>query len=328
MAHATDAATRSKGYRIDFERLKENQDDKWIKRGRLGRWLCFIVCVILMFAVPTWFCWFWASFIGFPIIGGLVGFAIGGWIAHELVPDRFLINNAELGAYVTENLFGGEMVAYGPGAHPCYPQEQRNKKGNYSLEVLTLSFQVKISTETSQVLIDCEYEYAVSLRNITRAIALDISTVERGLVAFMANFLTSKCAGKNAEWVRGHIDDLNKELSGEFVGHAESFASRYGLLTATLVISKISFPESVQQTRDAIDKAANMHTVVAKLYGITPEDLAGRLAKKEISIADYNKMLNRAIVESGNAKMTFNVLEADIPALVGKLAEKFTKGGA
>jgi hypothetical protein len=299
-------------------------------RGRYGRGLILILSVVAMFSVPTLLVGYWGSFTGIPlitVIGGLIGFRVGGYFVSRLIPDRFLVNNAEWVGYVTENIAGGEMVPYGPGLHVSYPWEQRNQKGNYSLEVLTLPFQVKISTVTSQVLVDCDYEFAINLPRITQAIGINTSTVENGLVSFMANFLTSKCSGpeKDAEWVRGHIDDLNEALSQEFGPSAESFATKYGFITVSLVINKISFPESVQATRDAIDKAANMHTVVAKLYGMEPEDLQQKLASKEITVAEYNKMLNRALVESGNAKMGFNVFEADIPALLAKLAEKFTK---
>lgn len=335
MAHV--ATATKKGYRVSLQKPDDSQIPNK-DRERLLRWANLLVFGGLMFAVPLWLVHWWGSMIGFPMIGALIGFGIGGYTASKLIPDRFLVNNLEWTAFVTQSMFGGGMVPYGPGLHPAYPWEERSQEGNYPLTVVTRSFKTSIATSTSRVIIGGEYEYAMSLKNITLAIGIDETTIEEGLTAFISSFLISECSKQNedgtprdAEWVRSHSSELNKALANEFMEregggeNPDSFEARFGFITVTIVINNIAFPDDVQKTRDAIDEAVTLHKVVAGLYGMTPEVLTERIKSKEISVKDYNTMLNRAMASSGNAKMNVQVLEADIPALVSKLAE--TLGG-
>jgi len=318
------------GYRID---LKTPYDNQITSRDRFGRGVNLVASLLLMYLLPAWFFWYWGSIMGIPIIGGFIGFAVGGYVAARLIPSRFLINNPEWTAYVTQNMFTGKMVPYGPGLHPSYWWEQHSKEGNYPLNVITRSFTTSIATKTSKVVIGVEYEYAISLKDIMRAIGIDESTIENGITAFIESFLISRCARDDAEKVRGDIDALNEALANEFMEtetggrDPRSFENTYGFVTVGIVISSIALPEAVQKTRDAVDEAAQLHAVVAKLYGLPPEELSRKLASKEISLKDYNTMLNRAMATSDNAKMDVTVLEADIPALLGKVASRFAKGG-
>ena len=334
MAHV--ATATKKGYRVSLQKPNDRKQIPNTDRNRFWRWISLIGFGGLMFVGPLWLVHWWGSMIGFPIIGALIGVGIGGYIASKLIPDRFLVNNLEWTAFVTQSMFGGGMVPYGPGLHPAYPWEERSKEGNYPLTVVTRSFQTSIATSTSKVIIGGEYEYAMSLRHITLAIGIDETTIEEGLTAFISSFLISECSKQNedgtsrdAEWVRSHSSELNEALANEFMEresggeNPDSFEARFGFVTVTIVINSITFPDDVQKTRDAIDEAITLHKVVAGLYGMPPEVLAERIKTKEISVKDYNTMLNRAMASSGNAKMNVQVLEADIPALISKLAENF-----
>jgi hypothetical protein len=270
------------------------------------------------------------------VTGFLVGFAVGGALEAWFAPNRMFIYNPEWTGYVTQDIFFGTMVPYGPGLHLSHWWEERNKGGNYSLKVITRDFSASIATKTAKVVIKGKYEYAINLALIARAIGVDETTLESGITAFIENFLTSQCANEDAYAVRGMIDVLNGKLAAEFMcdeGCDEdnvqiaSFGDKYGFITVSVVIDNIALPEAAQKTRDAIDEASALHSVVATLYGFTPEKLAEKLASKEISVKDYNTMLNRALAASENATMDLKVIEADIPALVGEIAKQFTKGG-
>jgi len=328
-----EATATKKGYRI---KLEKPNDDQITDRDRFGRWAWLIVCSVIIFAFPTWLLWYWASFIN-PVIGfigGLLGFGVGGYIASKLIPDRFLTDNKEWTAFVTQDMFGGGMVPYGPGLHPSYFWEERSKEGNYPLTVITRPFSVSIATKTSEVTVKGEYEYAMSLRRITLAIGVDESTIDEGITAFIESFLTNICADKDAEWVRGHINDLNEALAVEFMereGGGEdptSFEARFGFVTVSIVISNILLPKAVQKTRDAKDEATQLFEVVAQMYGIESAELKRRLKDKEISTDDYNKMLNRAMAVSDNATtMSINVIEGDAGAALAGAATRLAKGG-
>lgn len=326
-------ATKGKmGYRIN---LQKPRDKDILNRNRESRLAMFIVALVVIVGAPTALVGWWGSMADYPNLGILIGFGIGGWFASRIIPDRMVIYNPEWTGYVTQNMFKGTMIPYGPGLHFSHLWEERNKAGNYSLKVITRPLEASISTKTSKVVVKGEYEYAIYLARIENAIGVGESTIEDGLTAFIESFLISKCDHKDAETVRGMIVELNNALANEFMDTENAgkkpshFEETYGFVTVSIVIDNIAFPAAVQETRDAIDKAVQLHKVVASMYGITPKALAKKLSQKEISVKDYNTMLNRAMAASGNAKMDVHVIEADIPAIIAELAKKVTttKGG-
>lgn len=331
------ASTKHIGYRID---VRPPDDDQIRVRNRLGRWTNFIVSSAVIIGMPTILVGYWGLLLERGAIGLLLGFCVGGVFEAWLAPSRMFVYNPEWTGYVTQNIFNGKMIPYGPGLHPTYWWEERNRRGNYSLKIITRDFTASVSTKTAKVVIKGKYEYAIDLALITRAIGIDETTIESGITAFIESFLTSKCTQKDANEVRGMIDNLNEELAAEFMCNAEDecdiegelkdlagIGNKYGFITVSVVIDNITLPEAAQKTRDAIDEATALHSVVANMYGLKPEELAGKLASGEISVKDYNTMLNRALAQSGGAKMNVQVIEADIPALVQKVAGIFTKGG-
>lgn len=319
------------GYRINLQRPKDSD----VSRVRWTRWVMFVGALVCIIGAPTALIGWWGSMADYPNLGILIGFGVGGWFASRIIPDRMVIYNPEWTGYVTQNMFKGTMIPYGPGLHFSHLWEERNKAGNYSLKVVTRPFETSISTKTSKVVVKGEYEYAICLARIESAIGVGESTIEDGLTAFIESFLISKCDHADAEEVRGMIVGLNDDLADEFMDTENAgkkpshFEENYGFVTVSIVIDNIAFPEAVQKTRDAIDEAVQLHQVVAAMYGITPKALARKLSQKEISVKDYNTMLNRAMAASDNAKMDIHVIEADIPAIVAELAKKFTttKGG-
>ena len=317
-----------KGYRIDLP----TPDDKQITtRGRWWRRVNLVVSSIAILGGPILLFWWWGSFIDFSISGALAGFGIGGYIASRLIPDRLLINNPEWTAYVTQNIFGGEMVAYGPGLHPAYWWEEHNKTGNYPLKLIRRPFSQSIATKTSKAMVSGQFEYAVSLPHVERAVGVSESTIEGGANSFIENFLTSKCAGKETEWVRTNIDKLNTLLSSDFSSteveelNLDGFKEKYGFVIVSIVINSIALPDAVQKTRDAADEAANTLKVVARLYGYgenvtaLQEDIRGG----KISSEAYTEMLEHAQAQSENVKMDVQVFRGTVPSAAASLA----KGG-
>ena len=323
--------TKRKGYQID---LRPPHDGQITKRNRLGRLLSFIASSALLVVTPIAFVGYWGKLLGYEAAGLLIGFCIGGALEAWLAPRRMFIYNPEWTAYVTQDVFAGTMIPYGPGFHLSHWWEERNKRGNYSLKVITRDFKASVATQTAKVVVSGQYGYAIDLELITRAIGVDETTIENGITAFIESFLTSRCADESADKVRGMIDDLNGLLASEFMEKdgeedLKSFGDQYGFITVSVIINNIMLPEAAQKTRDAIDEAASLNSVVAKMYGLTPEELAAQLKSKIISMKDFNTMLNRALAASDNAKMDIKIIEADIPALVGKIVEQFSgeKGG-
>jgi len=318
------ADTKRVAYRI---KLEPPYDGQIKDRGRFLRMLNLVFSLAFLIAAPVTFFRYWGFLFGYEIFGSLVGLGVGGMLEAWLVPRWMFIYNPEWTGYVTQNVFTGTMVPYGPGLHPSYWWEERNKSGNYSLGVITRDFKAAIATKTAKVIISGKYEYAINLAMITKAIGIDATTIEIGITAFIDSFLTSECAEEDAGKVRGMIDKLNIDLAREFTDNAADFGDKYGFITVSVIIDNITLSDAAQKTRDAVDEASVLHSIVANLYGMKPGELADKLNSEKISVKDYNTMLNRAMATSDNAKMNINVIEADIPAIVGKVVDQLTKGG-
>lgn len=325
MAQAVKATKQR--YRIE---LKPPHDDQIKITGRI-RFFRLISCALslaIIVGIPTAFFTYVGHVLTFPRVGFLLGFAVSGWYAVGIVVNRMLIYNAEWTGYVTQDSMFGGMVPYGPGLHLSNWWEVRNAIGNYSLKVIDGTFGVGISTTTSKVTVNGEYEVAINLAKITSAIGINPASIDGAIQGFINSFLTERCATETADTIRGLIHELNDELAKMFMGEGEGkvdligFFDTYGLIVVSIVINSISLPEAVQRTRDAIDESVMVHKVAAGLMKMTPEVLAQRVLDGKMSHAEYMEVLNRAMAMSDNAT-TIQVQVHEIPALLARAAKQF-----
>lgn len=334
-----DVSAAKKGYRIKLP-IPHDRD---IERNRVSRWVELILYSIAMLLVPTFLLRWWGSFVDYPVIGTFVGLGLGVWFASQIIPNWFLIDNPEWTAYVTQDMFSGEMITYGPGLHPSKWGEERNEEGNIALEAVPLSLSVAIATGTSQVIVSVDYEYARRLSAVKGAIGFDAAAIEKGITPFIKSFLISECNGKvdkddanskdkDAKWTRAHIDDLNAALAEKFMSVGVDgqtpgkFEEGYGIILVSIAISSITLPPAVQKSLDAIDESASQLAIVAKLYGYG-DDVAALerdiLAGTKITKKEYTEMMEHAMAVSENAEMKIQVFRGDIPSAAASLA----KGG-
>jgi hypothetical protein len=340
------AAAKRMGYRIDLKPPHDNMID-WDKRDRPTRWLSMIFTTLVLVFAPALFLRIWGILINETMgtLGFWIGFAIGGVLVARFAPARMWVYNPEWTGYVTQNALSGKMVIYGPGLHPSHWWEVRNKEGNWSLQVITRSFETSIATKTSSVTVSGKYEYAMNLPQLDRAIGIDESTIDEGITAFIKSSLTEVCAEKNAEDVTGMIGELNQTLAEEFMKAekddvetpederlAERLGDKYGFVTVSIVIDNIKLPAAVQKTRDAKDEAAQLFEVVAKMYGYEDEDSKNQLRADvrsgKITKQQYNEMLNRALAASENATMNITVVEGNPENLLKGAAAQVMQGGS
>jgi hypothetical protein len=153
-----------------------------------------------------------------------------------------------------------------------------------------------------------------NLRFITNFVGIDETTIRDGFAALIRSFLSSRLAGFTLEEARNNIGNLNDELESSFMTlavdvkdsnvSAQEFEETYGIMTVILTIEGIDYPPAVQKTRDAKDEAEQQLGVVAQLYGMTVNALQKKIDSKEIPLADYNAMLDRAMAMSENATMS------------------------
>lgn len=335
MAQGGTATATREGYRIQLP-IPDDSDIE--TRNRPARLADLILSSVAMLAIPAGLLGWWGSFIN-PLctsIGMFIGLVLGGLFASRIIPKRFLVNNPEWTAYVTQDAFGGEMVVYGPGLHPSHWWEERNEEGNISLEAIPLSFSVSISTGTAQITVNVNYEYARRLYAIRGAIGFDAEAIQEGVTPFIKTFLISQCTGndennkpKDAKWARTHVHELNIGLATEFMGiqteHGETpndFEESYGIISVSIAISSVAVPPAVQKSLDAIDEAASQLAIVAKVYGYG-DDIAAMerdIRSGTITRSQYMEMLEHAMAVSENASMDIKVFRGNVPSAAASLA--------
>jgi hypothetical protein len=326
MANGTVTPAPSSGYRVEVE----EPNDSDAGRSRFPRMLSALLSAAALFNGPATLLGYWGSLMGQPYVmpAILIGYVIGGILLARISP-RLFVYNPEWGAYVTQNMFTGSMIPYGPGFHLSHFWEERNQSGNYSLKVIPVTFQVTVPTSTAAITVVGKYEYAFVLARLTTAIGIDKSTFDADIKAFIGSVITAFMANMNAEQARNSISEMNERLSQVFMGtggHISTFEMNYGITIASIVIENMKFSDAVQKTRDAKDEASGLLDIVATIHGYTSEELKALIRENKISTADYQKMLNRALAASENAKMDITVIEGDIPAYaIGALAN-FAKG--
>lgn len=321
-------------YRIEIERPTDSETNRdWVPRI-----LNVVVFSVLILAIPTTLVGLWGWILDNSTTGCLAGFTVGGIALAYIAPKRLLIYNQEWCGYVTQDLSGGGMVPYGPGLHASYLWEQRNADGNYSLKVKSRPFDVDIVTSTAGVTIHGEYEYAIDLRHIVKAIGVSEEVVNRGITTFIKNYLTNLYDETPAKVVKNEIGKMGVKLSNELMnpsGKLAAIRTKYGYKTVSINVDRISVSEEAQKTRDALDEADVLFEIVAKLHGRTREQLTEDINSGKVTDAQYQKMLTRAMAVSDN-KTTIDVkvvegLEGSpagaVAATLGALSSKTQNGG-
>jgi hypothetical protein len=321
------------GYRIEIERP---QDSDIRTRAKNVRVISAFFFSALIVAVPTIMSGLFAATVDFGTSGCLAGFLLGVFGLGNIAPRRMVVYNPEWRGYVTQDIFRGTMVPYGPGLHASHWWEQRNATGNYSLEVQRQPFDVLVSAGSGSISFAGEYEYAIDLSLIERTVGVSASVVEKGITAFIDNLLTARYADMDTKRVRtqDEIGNLGKELQNELMNRQGSLAgirNKYGYKTVGIIIEKISLPEDVQKTRNAIDEADALFEVVARLHGSTKEELKADIKSGTVTKAEYQKMLARAMAVSDNkTNINVNVIEGLEGSPAGQVAATLaaiTKGG-
>jgi len=322
------------GYRIEIER----PTDDMTSRVRESRVLSAVISSALIIVIPIILIGILGSLMHSGTTGLIIGFIIGGIALSDIAPKRMIVINPEWCGYVTQDIFSkGAMVSYGPGVHASHWWEQRNADGNYSLEVKSQPFNVGVTTASGKVIFEGQYEYAIDLSVMDLAIGIDQGVVKKGITAFIDNFLTVRFADMKSKEVRSKeaLEALGRDLQTELMDSEGTLAAihkKYGYKTVAIIIDKVSLPDDVAKTRNAIDEADALFEVVAKLHGMSKEDLtAATKPNGTITQAQYQKMLTRAMAISDN-KTTVEVkvvegLEGSPAGAVAATLDAFSKGG-
>ncbi len=319
---------KPKGLRLE----PRTPHDSYAIRDRETRWGVLIICGTLTVIAPTLLGSIWGWFIG-PTstkIGFLAGLG-GASVLTTLLVVRSLVSNPEWTGYVTLNPLNGYNIPYGPGLHPTFFWEQRNKTGNYSLKVITKTFEIPVQTKTSQVIATGILEYQIDLAHIANNVGIDETTVDAGYNGFIENFHTVRLARQTAEEALTRVDDINHDLENQFMGHATSpggetvgdFEVKYGIRTVAIALTGLKLPSAVQKTRDAVDEARKIFEVMAELKGTTPEKLREEINSGRLSKQEESELRHAALAASENAEL--KIYEGNLGGL-GALGDVISNG--
>jgi len=313
-------------------RLIDN--DSVVKRNRSGRiWVLAGTASLLLVGTPTIFTFIISTFAPMLAIPGIIGgIVVGGMMLSKLM-RRFIVSVPPATAFVTLNpllsffsMPGNPNVTYGPGDHISYFWEEREKSGNLSLQVITMEFTEEVPGKNVQLLITGSMQFKVDLSNASSFIGIDESTIRAGIIDLIKAEISQKLAGNTIDKAKSKLEEMNKDLFKKFSmlelpaepGDTEKkynpdkpseYERKYGILVVAVTVTGIDIPEKTQETRDALDQAAQVSKGIASMLGLSVTEMKRRLLTKDQKVSEYNELLDRWFVQSGKAKMDVTVFK-------------------
>ncbi len=316
--------------------LREPHDRQITDRNRAERVFSCAVIAMAILVAPTLFGTFWGWLISVLTMmpGLMLGFACGVVLLTG-VADRMFVYNREWSGYVTQDIFRGTMVCYGPGLHFSHVWEQRNKSRNIPFEAITKPFSVSVQTKTSKATPEGNYQWAVNPARMTHFIGVDSASIEEGFIGFIEAFLTRELAGKDTEEARRAIDELNRKLAAEFMGdesthlatHLSSFEEEFGIFTVSIVLTNIVLPDAVQKTRDAKDEAKALREVMAELAGYSSVvDFNKAVEENKLTPKQVDELRDDAMAISENATKEIRTIRGDLGGAAAAALDRLVGG--
>ncbi|HEY4502122.1 MAG TPA: hypothetical protein VJJ20_03620 [Candidatus Paceibacterota bacterium] len=318
----TDSPPGAPGYHID---LPIPRDNMITTRDRMRRWMWLMGTATTAFFGPIIILWMlcWLLF-NTPTLGAWLGLIAAAY-PTMLALRRGLVFNRLWQGFVTQDVFEGKAVEYGPGVHPALFWEERDEDGNMPLKPIDTTFDIQVSTLTSRVTLLVFFQWMPDIRNLrTFQGVKNEEEINAAFPPFLESFLSENLANETAEVIREKIEKVNLALAVEFMGKEDpvthqsptKLEDNYGIRVVVIRVKGFKVSEEVQRSMDARDEALRLHGIVASFQGIDEKELAEQLRNKTLSPDDYNKLLEKAMALSGNA--SYNIQKLDIPGLVAR----------
>ena len=329
---------------------QRSESDGVVNRNRIGRWIFLISSAL---GIPILTGTFLQLSIGplleFPGETSLLwitGWLLGGEIFARISPNYWVMI-PQVQFFVTLNpfrsFFGSKddpNVIYGPGGDgPSYPWERRSRKSNGTLEVITVEWSEDVPGKDALLLVSGSYQFQVDLRRADRFIGIDESTIRGGIIDLIKSHVSDKLSKRSVDSAKGKIGEFNIQLFEKFGLNEKTsakdkevseFEEEYGIRTVKVTITGIDLTKETQKSRDSIDEGRSMKKAIVELYGMKLKTLHQRVEKGDISVEQYNEMIDRAFALSNNATMNINAFKINNPeqfgAGVAKVLSALKKG--
>lgn len=230
----------------------------------------------LLFAVNLWtvlffvFCFLGLKFITTPY-GLLLG--IAAWFAALAYGHKFfLVSVPEVTGLVTINLITGNLHPYRTGVHFRYLWEQV-KEGNYiNMRIITKSHEENYPSKDGPLMhVKWSFQYKPPIRSLPQYIAVDETTIEKGLIDVGSSFLSADIAQKEAIKCKDEQEELENGLKKAFEsakvvdkdGNEKKLEEFYGIDLVRVSLADVDYEEKFQRVR-ASEQVANRIKEIAK----------------------------------------------------------------
>lgn len=241
--------------------------------GKITFATCFWLVLFFVFSVASLFTTYSMT------IGVVVWFvALAYW--HR----QFLVSVPEVTGLVTINLITGGLHPYGTGIHFRYPWEQV-KGGNYiTLRIVTQERKETYPSADGPLMeAEWSFQYRPTIEGLPRHIAVDESTINKGLVDVGSSFLSSQIAKKEAIKCKEEQAGLERELKRTFEEEKikikltdkkegeitlEEF---YGIDIVRVSLADLDYEEKFQQVRVTEQVATRLKKIAADIKAENPD---------------------------------------------------------
>lgn len=231
------------------------------------------------------------SIIFFQTAGLLIGLFVWMFTVSKTF-QFFLVSVPEITGLLTINLFTGELRPYGTGLHFRYPWEQV-KIGNYiNLRLITQNRpdETYPSKDGPMMIVKWSFQYQANIYLLPKFIAVDETTINKGLGDVGSSFLSSQIKMRDAldcKKEQETIEESLKEKFEEALLKGETPEELYGIDLVVVSLADLDYEEKFQRVR------------ASELVAMRLKEIAKKLQTGDITETDA---LNNAMIINGDIK--------------------------
>lgn len=270
-----------------------------------------------------------ALVLALAIMAGLAVFGSLFWglliwaIAMAYAPRAFLVSVPEVTGLLTINLLNGELRPYGTGIHFRFPWEQV-KEGNYiNLRTITPEQRKESypSADGPAMIVKWSFQYIPRLELLPRFIAVDQTTIDKGLGDVGSSFLSAEIARRNTIDCKENQAVIERGLQEAFEGPfsrsavGETVEQFYGIDIVRISLADVDYDEKFQRARTTEQVMERLRGSANKIH-----DEHGEISSKDA--------LNAVMIVNGDVTKNIQEVEGEGGQALAALLMAMARGGS
>lgn len=326
------------------------------ERNTATRLMVSVATVVASFLLPMMLLSSLLSgiFPGSGLVGAGLGFIAGGFVLAAIF-DKVTIRVRQYEGVITDDIWSGNPIPYGPGLHARFPWEIITEEGIVSLRYVTVSYEIQVPTKDDEVRVKGQYQYYVLLSRLTIFGRADYSTVNDGFEGIVISYLSRIFGGRTAEETVEDLslEDLNilgrpitevidndelRKLARQAMQRGASIPDNleeidvedglrllFGVQFVSAPVEQINFSDEVVKARSGQAESLKYAESTARKLGfetVREAMEAIRDASHPLSLQEWNTAYDRTLVEAGQSTLDITKIEGEAgQALTGVLAK-------